>query len=459
MTHVSAPNFAPTPVQTWAICPDCQSDCPAVVEIGADQVTLRKHCPACGPQEVVLSDDPDWYRKCESAAEQAAQRPVLAACGCGTGKCLPAGAQGKPTGVTLLELTDRCNLTCPTCFTSSSPSSGRHRSMAQIERMLQAIIEDSPAPSVVQLSGGEPTLHPRFFDILDRVLDSPVRHVMINTNGHRLAHNPDFARRLAKRDKAHETGVEVYLKFDSFRASALQHLRGADLRKTRQRAMQHLREAGVSTTLVATLQKGINDDEMGDLVDYALTQPHVRGVTFQPMQAAGRMQGFDADHNRLTLAETRRGLLDQSDLFSAKDIIPLPCHPHAVALGYALKIKGRTIPISRLVNPIGEITADSQTDLPANLPPALKLLAAKLMNSANGFEDVSGDPACLMCNPPRQAGAATTLGYGNLFRLVMVKFADAIDWTAHSTTPIRIATPDGRLVPIDQMNMRQRAGS
>src|SRR5256885_3946523 len=104
-------------------------------------------------------------------------------------------------------------------------------------------------------------------------------------------------------------------------------LRGADLRHIRRKALDHLNELGVSTTLVVTLKKGLNDDEIGKIIEYALEQPCVRGVTFQPIQAAGRLEGFNPATDRLTLTEVRRKILEQCGTFKPEDIIPVPCHP------------------------------------------------------------------------------------------------------------------------------------
>src|SRR5204863_2025758 len=100
--------------------------------------------------------------------------------------------------------------------------------------------------------------------------------------------------------------TEIYLQFDSFERDPLMELRGADLRATRLHAMERLNRYDISTTLVVTLKKGLNDGEVGKIIDFALQQPCVRGVTLQPIQAAGRLEGYDPARQRLTLTEVRR---------------------------------------------------------------------------------------------------------------------------------------------------------
>ena len=180
---------------------------------------------------------------------------------------------------------------------------------------------------MVQISGGEPTLHPQLFEILAAARRRPIKHLMLNTNGVRIAQERDFVARLAEQRE----GFEVYLQFDSFEREALLELRGADLRRVREQALEHLNEFGISTTLVVTLKKGCNDSEIGRIVEFAVGQPCVRGVTLQPIQSAGRVEGFDPARDRLTLTEVRRRLLEQTSLFRAEDVIPVPCHPDSLA--------------------------------------------------------------------------------------------------------------------------------
>ena len=179
--------------------------------------------------------------------------------------------------------------------------------------MIDAVVRNEGEPDVVQISGGEPTLHPEFFAILDRAKAAPIRHLMVNTNGLRIAHEEEFAKRLAD----YMPDFEIYLQFDSFEREPLLELRGADLRDVHARALERLNRLGISTTLVATLKKGLNDNEIGRIIDYAVEQPAVRGVTFQPIQAAGRLDGFDPATDRLTLTEVRRRILRQTSLFNA----------------------------------------------------------------------------------------------------------------------------------------------
>ena len=213
--------------------------------------------------------------------------------------------------------------------------------------MLDILVANEGEPDVVQISGGEPTVHPRFFDILDLAKARPIRHLMVNTNGIRIAKDLAFTQRLA----TYMPDFEIYLQFDSFRPEVLRSLRGADLLETRMKAIEHLNQAGLSTTLVVTLQKGLNDDEIGQIIDFALEQSCVRGVTFQPTQVAGRLQHFDPKVDRLTPTEVRTAILAQSGVFAPNDLLPVPCNPDALTMAYALKVDGQVHPLTRYIDP------------------------------------------------------------------------------------------------------------
>ena len=157
--------------------------------------------------------------------------------------------------------------------------------------MFDALVLSEGEPDLVQISGGEPTIHPQILEIIAAARRRPIRHVMLNTNGIRIAEDPAFVDALAE----FKPGFEVYLQFDSLNDEALKNLRGAALSRIRRQALAKLEARNISTTLVCTVKRGVNDDEIGAIVRHALTYKCVRGVTFQPVQDAGRNDGFDPE--------------------------------------------------------------------------------------------------------------------------------------------------------------------
>jgi uncharacterized radical SAM superfamily Fe-S cluster-containing enzyme len=111
-----------------------------------------------------------------------------------------------------------------------------------------------------------------------------------------------------------------HLQFDSFKKEALERLRGEDLREVRQKAIENLDEQSISTSLVVTVQKGVNEDEIGAIIDYALTKKCIRGVTFQPTEIAGRLQNFNPATDRYTMTEIRSVLYSTKQMYLPKKI-------------------------------------------------------------------------------------------------------------------------------------------
>ena len=355
--------------------------------------------------------------------------------------------------LTVLEVTDACNLACPVCYANSGPHrAGQHRGLSTIERMLDAVVANEGHPDVVQISGGEPTEHPLFFEILDATRRRPIRHVMLNTNGLRIAQQPQFAERLAE----YAPGFEVYLQFDSLQREALMTLRGADLRKVREQALANLNRVGLSTTLVVTVAKGVNDGEIGTLIEFAARQPCVRGVTLQPVQFAGRVDGAPLQAGRLTLGEVRDRILAQTSMFSPHDIIPVPCNPDALAMGYALKTTQGIVPLTRYVSP-EVLLAGPKNTIVFEYDPILKGEVFKLFATNLSPEGQANCLSSLLCCLPN-VSAPQDIRYQNVFRVLIMAFIDAVnfDVRAMKKSCVHIVQPDGRLIPFEAFNLLYR---
>ena len=269
-----------------------------------DNVYLLKNCSTHGIEQALIATDIEYYKKSRhylkpSDLPKKFNTKVEYGCPYDCGLCTD---HEQHSCVSIIEITDRCNLTCPTCYAGSSPTYGRHRTLQEVKTMLDIVVENEGEPDIVQISGGEPTIHPHFFDILDYAKSLPIRHIMINTNGIRIADDDEFAEQLNK----YMPGIEIYLQFDSFKSTVLTKLRGKDLRNKRSRALEKLNKFNIHTTLVATIERGQNDDEIGGIIDFALQQKCIRGVTFQPTQFAGRVENFIPAKNKYTLTEIRQ---------------------------------------------------------------------------------------------------------------------------------------------------------
>jgi uncharacterized radical SAM superfamily Fe-S cluster-containing enzyme len=251
-------------------------------------------------------------------------------------------------------------------------------------------------------------------------------------------------------------GFEVYLQFDSLRKEPLLELRGADLREVRRKALQALNDNGVSTTLVVTLKKGLNDDEVGAIISFAATHDCIRGVTFQPIQEAGRAEGYDPSRDRLTLSEVRRIIAEQSPDFSLEDILPVPCHPDSIAMAYALKLEGGLVPISGLVDD-ETLRTGTRNTIQLEHDPAIREALFNALSTGHSPASAADSLAQLLCCLPG-VEAPLDLGYQNVFRVIIMDFIDAQSFDLRSVkkTCVHIVAPDLRIIPFDTFNMFYR---
>lgn len=438
-----------------SICSTCFRRVEAKIVFQHDAVFMIKRCPEHGYERVLMADDVDYYRRCREIFIKPPEMPVHYntpvkwGCPYDCGLCTD---HEQHSCLSLVEIADACNLSCPICYANSGPHRPIFRSLDHVERMLDAVVRNEGHPDVVQISGGEPTIHPDFFRVLDLAKARPIRHLMVNTNGIRIAESEEFAARLA----AYMPDFEVYLQFDSFKREALMDLRGADLRRIREQALERLNRLGISTTLVVTVKKGVNDDEIGTIIDYALTQPCIRGVTLQPVQVAGRTDDFNPSTDRLTLTEVRRRILQQTVVFRPEDVIPVPCHPDSLAMAYALKINGRVVPLTGLIDPQVLINGGRNT-IVYEQDEAVREGIVKLFATNHSPESGATSLRDLLCCLPH-LDAPAQLGYQNVFRVIIMQFIDAYSFDVRSVKKscVHIVHPDGRLIPFDTFNLFYR---
>ena len=265
----------------------------------------------------------------------------------------------------------------------------------------------------------------------------------------------DFARRL----KDYMPGFEVYLQFDSLRAGPLVALRGVDLTDVRRRALDRLNEHNISTTLVVTLKKGLNDGEIGEIIDFALKQKCVRGITFQPIQHAGRLEDFDPQTDRLTLGEVRQEILKQSPVFKPSDVIPVPCHPDCLAMAYALKLGNSVTPLTGMIDPKVLLHGEGNT-IVYEKHDAIRGELFRLFSTAASPGSSAASLKQLLCCLPMVQMEGEGITYDNIFRIIIMQFLDPHNFDVRSVkkTCVHIAHPDGRIIPFDTFNLFYRDG-
>jgi uncharacterized radical SAM superfamily Fe-S cluster-containing enzyme len=202
--------------------------------------------------------------------------------------------------------------------------------------------EDHKA-EILQISGGEPTIHPEILRIIEMAKDKGFKYVMLNTNGLRIAEDEDFAMKLG----AFKGGFEVYLQFDGLEDKIYQALRKRPLVDIKNKAIHNLSKYKVPMTLVCTVAGGLNDQSLGEVIVYGMDQDFVRGVNFQPVAYFGRIDENERK-NRVTLSGILNRIEKQTGgMLKKSDFMPLPCNVERVAITYLFKGDSGFIPITR----------------------------------------------------------------------------------------------------------------
>jgi hypothetical protein len=442
--------------QTTSLCASCLELVPAKIIIEGDDVWYQKRCPAHGVQKVLVSTDAAYFKTCFDYLKPA-DRPLKPQTTTDYGCPLDCGLcpdHEQHSCLALLEVNEACNLTCPVCFADSSVKKSTHRPLAEIERMMDALVASEGEPDLLQLSGGEPTLHPDILEIIRMARRRPIRHLMLNTNGIRIAEEPDFVAALAE----FRRGFEVYLQFDSLRPEALRNLRGADLTRIRRQALEALERHDISTTLVVVVKRGVNEDEIPALIDFALQWRCVRGITFQPVQDAGRNEGYDLRRDRVLLSDIRRRIVSSGGPFGTADIIPLPCNPESIAIGYGLRNGRQVVPLTSML-PREELVAAVPNAITFEKYPELHKRIFEFFSLATMEGNFDERLSALLCCLPAAAVPAS-IGYASTFRIAISEFMDAHNFCIGRVkrSCVHFLTPAGQLIPFETYNLFYRNG-
>ena len=382
---------------TQSLCPECLAVVPAKIIVkGERRVYFRKRCPTHGVREDFVCSDVAQFDRMEfSLPGKLPSFGVEADRGCPL-DCGLCTEHEQHTCIGLVEITAACNLACPLCYSASGPGQ-KHLSIEECRRAIDRLVEVEGRPEVLQLSGGEPTIHPEVLSILDYAVAQPIDIVMINTNGIRLAHDPEFVEQLAR----YRHRLEVYLQFDGLDDSTYRALRGEPLAEIKRRAVENLGRYGLRTILVTTLQAGVNEHEIGSIVNFGLERPWITGVSFQPATYSGRFVLPESLERRITFPDVIAAVASQTNgLFREDDFLPLPCaHPNCHSLSYAYRRGGHIVPLSRFID------ARNHLDLLANGITFTRVRARELIEQYLGSTGCCGGK----CGPGESGTAPLAL--------------------------------------------------
>jgi 7,8-dihydro-6-hydroxymethylpterin dimethyltransferase len=439
---------------TKSICPVCKVVVDAEINVRDGKVFLAKRCRRHGRFEALLYSDAQLYvdsLRFNKPGTIPLETQTAAEHGCplDCGLC-PEHKQHACLGI--IEVNTACNLDCPVCFADSGHQpDGFSLTMEQVETALDAFIRAEGDPEVVMFSGGEPTIHPDILEFLQLATDKGIGLVTLNTNGLRLAHDRAFVAALAAIDPK----PRIYLQFDGLEERTHRDIRGRDLRTAKTRALEHCAEFGLTVILAAAIERGLNEHEIGPIVRFALVQPAVKGVAFQPVTHSGRHVSFDPT-DRVTNADVIHALADQlPEWFRVSDFVPVPCcFPTCRSITYALVDGDTVIPVTRLLN------VEDHLDYIANrvTPDASIRQTLEKLWSASAFAgsrltdehlDRLGCASCGLDSPAMLDSLAE-----KVFMIVTQDFQDPYTLNVKQLMKccVEEITPDGRIIPFCAYN-------
>lgn len=438
--------------QTTSICPRCKRLLDAELLERDRRVVLARTCPEHGRFEAVVYGDAERYleiQRFDKPGEEPLLRQTESVEGCphDCGIC-PEHAQHTCLGI--IEVNTACNLDCPICFADSGTGHQEHGfslSLEQVESMLDAFVAAEGEPESVQLSGGEPSIHPQILAMLRATRERGIPLVMLNTNGIRLARDPSFAPALA------EIGVHVYLQFDGFSESTQVAIRGKSVIDEKLRALERCAQAGVSVSLAAAVERNLNEHEVGQIVSFGVEHPAVTGVFFQPVAHSGRFRA-DADPlDKLTNSDVIDSIAAQlPEWFRPDDFVPVPCcSPSCRSATFALYDGDDLVPLPRLVDVEDYLDYVTNRALPdLDVREALEgLWSAK---AAGGSAPVAERLECVACATAMPPELREVAARG--FMIVVQDFQDPYTLDVEKLRKCCVAeiVPDGRLIPFCAYN-------
>ena len=436
---------------TRSICPECKQVIDAQIIIRENKVYMRKRCPDHGWFEAIISSDAEMYVNSVKFNKPGTiplefSTEVKDGCPLDCGLC-PEHKQHICLG--LIEVNTACNLNCPVCFANAGI--GFSLTLEQVEGMLDRFVETEGDPEVIQFSGGEPTIHPQLLDMIQAAQDRGIRQVMVNTNGVRIARDDRFLEQLARLNPV------IYFQFDGLRPETYLTIRGEDLLETKLKALDRLHQAGLDAVIVAAIERDVNVDEVGALVEFGLEHPAVRGAVFQPVTHVGRHIPFDP-MQRVTIPDVIHGIVEQTGgKFVLEDFVPVPCcFPTCQVNSYVFVDGQKIVPLPRMLDIDQYLDYITNHALPKAPDAAVIKQALEGLWSASavaGTEKTADQFQCA-CGPGLELGYELSHLKDHIFQIAIKDFMDAYTFNVKQVMKccVGILVPDGRIIPFCAYN-------
>jgi 7,8-dihydro-6-hydroxymethylpterin dimethyltransferase len=419
---------------TITICPKCNDRVDGKIIEKDGAIYILKNCLKHGQQLEILEESAEYHHKkalynkpgtiCKTQTKSSKGCPF---------DCGLCPDHEQHTCIGLIEVTNKCDLCCPTCYANSGK--GEFMSLKKVEEIMDFYMDsESGHAEILQISGGEPTTHPEILDILELAMSKGFKYVMLNTNGIRIANDEGFVKELAR----FRCGFEIYLQFDGLNDKIYKHLRGRKLIDVKKKAISLLTKHKIPITLVSTIEAGVNDQEIGKIVKFAFDTDYIRGINFQPVAFFGRLPNIDTRH-RITLSGILKNIESQTKgAIGMDDFVPLPCDVDRAAIGFFTKKHGKWRSVAKKID--------------------VKKMLPKIKNT---FAFDLADYACSgggCCNSAPKTEEHFQYVNDNFFRISVKSFIDVYNFDVKSVKKdcVHILTADMKKMPFSTYNMFYR---
>lgn len=321
---------------TQALCNICGVLCDAKIVFVEDQVHLVKWCKHHGESRTLISSNINYYLNSLSYIKPGSvplSRAVEEIGPC-PGSCGLCPRHQQHTCLPILEITSSCNLSCPICLVEDQLI--HELSVSQVESIVNDLLRYEKKLNMLNISGGEPTCHPNFLEILDVVQRPEIGLISVSTNGILLLENELLIQELRDR------GIVISLQFDGFSENTYGTLRGQPKLASQKIALiEKILKHGAHLSLTVTLAKDVNEHELQPILELFFKSDQILGLMIQPLAHTGRLQQKLTENHLevITIPDVIELLAESSSgILKTSDFTPLPCsHPTCFALTYLLK--------------------------------------------------------------------------------------------------------------------------
>ena len=331
---------------TQGMCRQCRKLVDAQILFREDRVFLRSICPIHGSTEALIAESSAWYKRTMNSRQisdkpRIVSKPIEKGCPFDCGLC---GWHEKTCHLPIFSITNACNLKCPICFTYNREDQTYFMSEKEFQNIIDWIIESEGQVDLINITGGEPTLHPNLMQLIRLCKRKEIGRVTLNSNGIRISKDENFVKQIG------EEGVYIVLSLNTFRSETSLLMHGLDIVQEKLSALKNLEKYNVQTTLLNVMVKGVNDDEIHDIIDLMLTKDFIRSVTIQTMTYTGFGGGKFQPRRHLPIDDVINSIVKSHPMYLRHDdFTPLPgTHPLCYSVAYLFVYENMVLPLRRL---------------------------------------------------------------------------------------------------------------